>query len=156
MARAKLPKELIKKYGISKKAWAVFRGRNAGKKVKKVRRVKVSSRRRAAKRQPSRTVRHMARRRAKRKSGRKTSHTINVATILVFIHMLRELGILDMALNSLGTGSNIIDEAKAWVEKVEVGDFVDAVIPAGILMLVRKFLPSGPRANFGGIQIRAW
>ena len=100
----------------------------------------------------------MARRRrsGKRKGGRKTSHTINVATILVFIHMLRELGILDMALNSLGTGSNIIDEAKAWVEKVEVGDFVDAVIPAGILMLVRKFLPSGPRANFGGIQIRAW
>ncbi len=36
MARAKLPKEIIKKYGISKKAWAVFRGRNAGKKVRKV------------------------------------------------------------------------------------------------------------------------
>ena len=156
MVRAKLPKELIKKYGISKKAWAVFRGRNAGKKVKKIRRGK-SKRTRPATR--TRTVRPMARRRASRrggKRGRKTSHTINVATILVFIHMLRELGILDMALNSLGTGSNIIDEAKAWVASVEVGDFVDAVIPAGILMLVRKFLPGGPRANFGGIQIRAW
>ena len=31
---AKLPKNLIKKYGISKKAWAIFRGSKSVKKTK--------------------------------------------------------------------------------------------------------------------------
>ena len=32
---AKLPKSIIKKYGISKKAWAVFRGQRSSSKSKK-------------------------------------------------------------------------------------------------------------------------
>jgi hypothetical protein len=37
-----LPRSIIKKYGISKKAWAVFRGQGAPKKVKHVVRKKTS------------------------------------------------------------------------------------------------------------------
>jgi len=40
----KLTKAIIKKYGISKKAWAVARGKSKGKKVRKYSRRKVSKR----------------------------------------------------------------------------------------------------------------
>jgi hypothetical protein len=44
---AKLPKSLIKKYGISKKAWAVFRGQKKSKSISKTQpKVKYMARRR--------------------------------------------------------------------------------------------------------------
>jgi len=153
MARAKLPKELIKKYGISKKAWAVFRGRNAGTKVKKIRRSK-SKRTRSATR--TRTVKPMARRRSYRKrgsrGGRRKMGIPSIATIIVGASALKELGILDLLVNASGPGANIIDEGAKWAAAVDAGDLVDAFIPAVGLMIFRKFMPKGP--SFG--PIRAW
>jgi len=142
MARAKLPKELIKKYGISKKAWAVFRGRNAGKKVKKT--VRVSKSRRVKR---TRTVKPMARRRGRRysrKKGRKMGIP-TIATIIVGANALRELGILDLLANAAGPGANIIDEGTKWAGTVKPGDMVDAFLPAVGLMIFRKFMPKGPK-----------
>lgn len=142
MARAKLPKELIKKYGISKKAWAVFRGRNAGKKVKKT--VRVSKSRRVKR---TRTVKPMARRRGRRysrKKGRKMGIP-TIATIIVGANALRELGILDLLANAAGPGANIIDEGTKWAGNVKPGDMVDAFLPAVGLMIFRKFMPKGPK-----------
>ena len=142
MVRAKLPKELIKKYGISKKAWAVFRGRNAGKKVKKT--VRVSKSRRVKR---TRTVKPMARRRGRRysrKKGRKMGIP-TIATIIVGANALRELGILDLLANAAGPGANIIDEGTKWAGNVKPGDMVDAFLPAVGLMIFRKFMPKGPK-----------
>jgi hypothetical protein len=151
MVRAKLPKELIKKYGISKKAWAVFRGRNAGKKVKKIRRSK-SKRTRSTTR--TRTVKPMARRRAsrRRKAGRRKMGIPSIATIIVGANALRELGILDLLVKASGPGSNIIDEGAQWAGNVKPGDMVDAFLPAVGLMIFRKFMPKGPSLG----PIRTW
>jgi hypothetical protein len=154
MARAKLPKELIKKYGISKKAWAVFRGRNAGRKVKKVRRTT----RRAHKVRPRasrRQVTHMARRRGGRRKGGKRGRKMgipSIATIIVGASALRELGILDLLANAAGPGANIIDEGTKWAANVKAGDMVDAFLPAIGLMIFRKFMPKGPSLG----PIRTW
>ena len=156
MARPKLPKELIKKYGISKKAWAVFRGRNKGRRVKKIRKVKMASRRRPAKRQSSKGG-YMARRRRYRRRGRKGGRgrkmgIPSIATIIVAANAFRELGLLDLIANSAGAGSNIIDEGAKWAGTVKPGDMVDAFLPAVGLMIFRKFMPKGPKLG----PISAW
>jgi len=60
MARKGLPKSIIKKYGISKKAWAVFRGSKSSKssnpRPKKARKVKKVARRRRSRRSRSMTI----------------------------------------------------------------------------------------------------
>ena len=56
---AGLPKSLIKKYGITKKAWRIFRGRKAKKRTSKTRR---SSK-------PKKRRRYVTRPRKKRRSG---------------------------------------------------------------------------------------
>lgn len=153
MARAKLPKELIKKYGISKKAWAVFRGRNAGKKVKKVRRTSKARRPRKSTTRTG-TVKPMARRRGRRysrKKGRKMGIP-SIATIIVGASALRELGILDLLAKASGPGANIIDEGTKWAGSVKAGDMVDAFLPAIGLMIFRKFMPKGPSLG----PIRTW
>ena len=155
MARPKLPKELIKKYGISKKAWAVFRGRNKGRRVKKVRR---TTRRAARKSSPraSKQVSYMAPRkrgRRGRKGGRGRKMGLpSIATIIVAANAFRELGLLDLIANSAGAGSNIIDEGAKWAGSVRAGDMVDAFLPAVGLMIFRKFMPKGPKLG----PISAW
>jgi len=63
MARKGLPKSIIKKYGISKKAWAVFRGQKSSKssnpRPKKARKVKKVARRRSYSRKRRRSSRKM-------------------------------------------------------------------------------------------------
>ena len=147
MARPKLPKELIKKYGISKKAWAVFRSRNKGRRVKKIKRVKTVSRRKPAKRQTSKKVIRMARRRNYRRRGRKGRKMgiPTIATMVVGANALRELGILDLLIKASGPGSNIIDEGATWAKGVKPGDLVDAFLPAVGLLIFRKFMPKGPK-----------
>ena len=147
MAKPKLPKELIKKYGISKKAWAVFRSRNAGRKVKRVKRVKMASRRRPAKRQSSKGSGFMGKR-GRRGKGRKGSRKMGIptiATMIVGANALRELGILDLLVNASGPGSNIIEEGSKWAANVKPGDMVDAFLPAVGLLIFRKFMPKGPK-----------
>ena len=155
MVRAKLPKELIKKYGISKKAWAVFRGRNAGRKVKKVRRVKKASGRRTAKRQTSKKVTTMARRRysRKKKGGRRKMGMPSAASLVVGVNFLNEIGLVDVAKNAAGPGANIIEEGATWAQNVKPGDLVDAMIPVAVLYFFRKF--AGPGPNILG-KWKAW
>ena len=143
MARAKLPKELIKKYDISKKAWAVFRGRNAGKKVKKI--VRGAKKRRVTR---TRTVKPMARRKGGRRYSRKKGRKMGIptiATIIVGANALRELGILDLLAKASGPGANIIEEGTKWAGNVKPGDMVDAFLPAVALLIFRKFMPKGPK-----------
>ena len=147
MARPKLPKELIKKYGISKTAWAVFRSRNSGRRVKKVRKVKMASRRRPAKRQSSKKVVHTGKR-GRRGKGRKGGRKMGIptiATMVVGANALRELGILDLLIKASGPGSNIIEEGATWAGNVKPGDLVDAFLPAVGLLIFRKFMPKGPK-----------
>lgn len=153
MVRAKLPRELIKKYGISKKAWAVFRGRNAGKKVKKIARTSKPKRARKSTTR-TRTVKPMARRKSYRKKGRKGRKMgiPSIATIIVGASALRELGILDLLANAAGPGANIIEEGTKWASNVDAGDMVDAFLPAIGLMIFRKFMPKGPSLG----PIRTW
>lgn len=60
MARKGLPKSIIKKYGISKKAWAVFRGRKRKKSKSSNPRPKTRARK---------VRRNLARRKRRRRSG---------------------------------------------------------------------------------------
>jgi len=88
MARKGLPKSIIKKYGISKKAWSVYRGKKTRKsnpRPKKARKVK----------------RRMARR---RKTRRSRSLTIPLATVS---------GALAMLGSPNPSGSSIIENAMA-------------------------------------------
>jgi len=62
-----LPKSIIKKYGISKKAWSVYRGR----KKSKSRTTKSKTKRRKKRNNPVRRVRRTARRRRRKRGGGK-------------------------------------------------------------------------------------
>jgi hypothetical protein len=64
MARKGLPKSIIKKYGISKKAWSVFRGR------------RTKSRPRSRVSNPKRRVKRTARKKKRRGGGRNIQATI--------------------------------------------------------------------------------
>jgi len=61
-----LPKSIIKKYGISKKAWSVYRGKKGRKPRSKSRRV---TRRRKKRNNPVRRVRRTVRRRRRNRKG---------------------------------------------------------------------------------------
>jgi len=70
-----LPKSIIKKYGISKKAWSVFRGRKGRKKSKsRTRRSKTT--RRKKRNNPVRRVRRSVRRRRKRGGGKSITRSL--------------------------------------------------------------------------------
>lgn len=72
MARKGLPKSIIKKYGISKKAWRVYRGQKSSKKSSK-RKVKKTAKRRKYSR--------------KKKTRRKRSNKIPISVIAAGLHL---------------------------------------------------------------------
>ena len=135
MARKGLPKSIIKKYGISKKAWAVFRGRKSSK----------SSNPRPEK---ARKVKNVARRKYSRKRKRRSrGMTIPLAPVIGLIGPMAPRIIPSLIRGDFG---GALHEARnIYTGFDEHGNFHFEWLMQGIMpliggLLVHKFVGGAP------------
>ncbi|MBU1082439.1 MAG: hypothetical protein KKB59_18280 [Spirochaetes bacterium] len=150
-----LPKAIIKKYGVTKKAWQVFRGQKK-KTHRKANKPKRSNRS---------PVRHMVRRRYSRRSKprRSSGYSIGIATSLaaltVPLNILTRQGGHGQPVYEAQTGNwnnalqGVVDNTKWAVTSFD--GIVSTFLPIIGVSFIKKFVPNSTIIKIGRFNIKA-